>query len=623
MSKHNDNVAETQAEHERLRRVNKIPDMENLFRQAGEDGGEKAGNGFIWKLLKRDWKAIVASLLFVLQSAPMWMLPVIISDVVDLITYRPDNFVMRMVIDAVIMFVLLLQNVPTTMWRSSIMNKATRRTTAQVKSAVVRKLQRLSITYHKEIEEGRIQSKLLRDIDGIELYYRTLLNGFIPNLISALVSIIIAIVKSPIVMLFFVAVVPINVVCVRCFRKPINKDSYLFRKENEKLSSKLTTTLQMMTLTKAHGLAATEENAVGQKIDSVTKAGLKLDRTQAQFFSMMWVANQFLAVVCLFFCVTLAVKGWITTGEVLLFQSLFSTITNSVLALLNVYPTMVTGAESVRSLSEIMCAGDIERDVGSLSITKIYGNVDFDSVCYRYPGEEKDVISDFQLHVKKGERIALVGASGSGKSTIMNLIIGLLSPTQGRIYIDGQPLDEIPMQEYRHFISVVPQNSILFSGTIRENITYGLEHYSEAELQKAVCDANIDEFLCLLPNGLDSQVGEHGDKLSGGQKQRISIARALIRNPKILILDEATSALDNLSEYHVQKAIDRLVEERTTFIVAHRLSTIRNADRIVVMEEGKMVEVGTYTELMALGGRFCELERLSRIREEQIRRELE
>lgn len=210
------------------------------------------------------------------------------------------------------------------------------------------------------------------------------------------------------------------------------------------------------------------------------------------------------------------------------------------------------------------------------------------------------------------------GLVGFGKSTIINLLIGLLEPTQGHILVDGVPLDEISRQTYRHFISVVPQNSILFSGTIRENITYGLNNYSEEELQKAVADADISEFLPSLPGGLDAQVGEHGDKLSGGQKQRICIARALIRNPRILIMDEATSALDNVAEYHVQKAVNRLVKARTTFIVAHRLSTIRNADRIVVMENGIAVEIGSYEELMQKGGRFCELERLSRIREESV-----
>ena len=201
----------------------------------------------------------------------------------------------------------------------------------------------------------------------------------------------------------------------------------------------------------------------------------------------------------------------------------------------------------------------------------------------------------------------------------MNLIIGLLSATSGEIVVDGIPLSQMPMQAYRRYLSVVPQNSILFSGTLKENITYGLSSYSEEQLRSAVQDACIDEFLPSLPDGLDSQVGERGEKLSGGQKQRVSIARALIRNPSILILDEATSALDNVSEYQVQKAIDKLLHQRTTFIVAHRLSTIRNADRIVVMDDGEMVEVGTYEQLMEKGGKFAELEKLSRIREEQAK----
>ena len=610
--------AEEKQQHERIKRINKLPDLEWLFRREGKK--KSGGDGFLVKLLRKNWLTVLYStLLYVLQASPAWFTPVVTSDVINMITLQPDGFMLRIVLDGVILAVLLLQNAPTTMWRSIVTDKFIRTTTAEMKSGVVRKLQRLSITYHKEMEEGRIQSKFLRDIDNMEGYYRTFMSSFIPNIVGTLVSAGIALYKSPIVALFFVAVIPLNVLLIMLFRKRIRKDNSVYRKENENLSSKLTTTLQMLTLTKAHGLVDVENVEISERIDSVKQAGLKLDRTHAWFGSVGWVSSHLLSATCLFFCVFLALRNYIMPGDVFLFQSLFGSISASILTLVNLYPALTSGREAVRSLSEIVCAADIERDEGKGPIGNIKGRVDFCHVSYHYPNEEKMVVKDLDLHVKAGERIAVVGSSGSGKSTVMNLIIGLLSPTDGQILVDGKPLTEMPMQAYRHFLSVVPQNSILFSGTIRENITYGLKRYTEEELQRAIEDADVTEFLPSLPNGLDSQVGEHGDKLSGGQKQRVSIARALIRNPKILIMDEATSALDNVAEYHVQKAIDRLVQERTTFIVAHRLSTIRNADRIVVMEDGRMVEVGTYDELMALNGRFCELERLSRIREEQVR----
>jgi len=193
----------------------------------------------------------------------------------------------------------------------------------------------------------------------------------------------------------------------------------------------------------------------------------------------------------------------------------------------------------------------------------------------------------------------------------MNMIIGFLKPTGGSLKIDGKPIDALNLTNYRHFLSVVPQNSILFTGSIRENITYGLTNVSEERLQEVVHLANIDEFTDKLPHGLHTQVGENGANLSGGQKQRIAIARALIRDPKILILDEATSALDNISEYHVQTAINHLIQGKTTFVVAHRLSTIRNADKIVVMDGGRCVETGTFEELMAKKGTFYQLKSLN------------
>lgn len=615
----NDDKVKQNAEKKERHENNKIPDFEDFFKSDGKGKGLDLGKGFMRRLLKQDRRPVLwSSFLYLFQNAPVWALPLITSDVIDLITDRPENLAMRLLIDAVICVVLLVQNVPVTMLRLKILNETIRSRSAQMKQAVMRKLQKLSITYHREIEEGAIQSKILRDMENAENYYKTIVTHFTQLLIGTIVSAVIAVCKSPIAAAFFVVIIPTYVIVSRAFSSHLKKYSGEVRRDNERLSAKLTTSLQMMTLTKSHGLADVEGESVNQKIDAVTRSGLKLDKTNASFGSVSWVVSQSFSLLCLAFCVVLALNGVMSVGEVILFQSLFSTISASVLTLIAVYPSFVTGNEALGSIAEIMRSDDVEKDENRIKMNDLKGDVEFENVCYRYPDSDKLVVDDFSLKVKKGETIAIVGASGSGKSSVMNLLVGLLSPTSGDIRVDGVSLSEVSMSSYRKFISVVPQNSILFSGTIRENITYGLNSYSEERFNQTIEDANITEFLDQLPNGVDSQVGERGDKLSGGQKQRVSIARALIRDPKILILDEATSALDNVSEYCVQKAIDKLIDERTTFVVAHRLSTIRNADRIVVMEEGKIVESGSYESLMEKKGKFYDLERKSRIREEEV-----
>ena len=593
----------------------KLPEYDYIFR-SGEGKGKKSG--YLFRLIRHDWwRHIYATFVYLLQALPVWVMPLVVSDVIDLVTYRPDGFVGRIVLDAVLFFLTVGINIPMTMWRSSIVNGMLRNNLAALRGSVVRKLQRLAITYHKEMEGGAIQSKFLRDVDTAGGYYGTFNQGLIPALINVLVSIGIALYKSPWVTLFFVCVIPFNIINIIFFRRTMRSIHKEFRRENEKMSTKMTTLLTMLPLSKAHGLEDYEGDSVQESIDSVKTVGLKLDRTYAKFGSMMFVVRNSLSGLCLFFCVLLAVYGKITAGDVALFYSLFSSINNSIATLVNIYPQFVAGRDAVNSLSEIMNADDMESASGRIEKPFFKGAVEFENVSYHYPKEEKEVVRNFNLNVKEGECIAIVGSSGSGKSTVINLLIGLIDPTSGAVKIDGIPLTEISKKNYRQFISVVPQNSILFSGTIRENITYGMRRYSEKELQQAVEDADVNEFLPSFPKGLETMVGEHGDKLSGGQRQRICIARALIRNPRILILDEATSALDNMAEYYVQKAVNREVKKRTTFIVAHRLSTIRHADRIVVMENGEIVEVGTYEELSALGGKFSELERLSKIRESE------
>ena len=335
---------------------------------------------FLSKLFQRDvWKLVYTTLIYFLQHAPAYLMPLITSEVIDLITYRPPNFLRDIVFYAVFSAVLIIQNVPTTIWRSKIIYKWIRNVSAEIKSGVIRKLSRLSITYHKEIEEGKIQSKFLRDIEKVESYYINILLAFIPCLFATVIAIVISLVKSPIVTLFFLVVVPINLLLARLFSRRIRKESRNFREENEKLSAKMTTSLQMLTLTKAHGLVQTEEQALEKRIDSVARAGFRVDMTVARFGSMTWVCSQFLSAVCLFFCAYLAYKNVITLGEVVLFQSLFSSINGNVSSLINLFPSIINGREAVHSLSEIICADELEHDEGKRKVGRIKGKIDFDS----------------------------------------------------------------------------------------------------------------------------------------------------------------------------------------------------------------------------------------------------
>ena len=265
----------------------------------------------------------------------------------------------------------------------------------------------------------------------------------------------------------------------------------------------------------------------------------------------------------------------------------------------------ITAANSVFSVMD----APAERDAGGSSLSDIQGQLEFDQVTFRYNDEEEQaVLDDISFKIKPGDRVALVGPSGSGKSTITNLMLRFYQPQQGVISLDGQDINEIALKDLRNQVALVSQETTLFDDTIGRNIMYGmLDEYDEPRLQAAIKAAHVDEFIQDLPLGLDTLVGEHGLRLSGGQRQRIAIARAIYKNAPILILDEATSALDNKSERYVQDALETLMHERTSLVIAHRLSTIENADKIIVIERGKIVEHGSHKQLLRRAGVYAEL----------------
>jgi len=253
-------------------------------------------------------------------------------------------------------------------------------------------------------------------------------------------------------------------------------------------------------------------------------------------------------------------------------------------------------------------SGDLERNAGKALVSEVAGAVRFEHVGFAYDdAPDEHAIEDFSLDVVPGETVALVGPSGSGKSTVLNLVIGFLKPTTGQILLDGRDVTGLDLRSYRRHLAVVPQESLLFEGSVRANVTYGSPELTDAAVRAALRDANALDFVEQM-GGLDAVIGERGARLSGGQRQRIAIARALVRDPRVLVLDEATSALDTASERLVQEALARLMHGRTTFVVAHRLSTIQGADRIAVMRAGRLVEIGSHAELMAADGAYAALQ---------------
>lgn len=302
-------------------------------------------------------------------------------------------------------------------------------------------------------------------------------------------------------------------------------------------------------------------------------------------------------------------QGQLTLGEFVTFLAAMLLVLQPLKRLAGINTSVVGMSVAAESIFQTLDE-PLEEETGSTELKDVKGAVTFDHVSLRYPGAERDAVHDFCLDVKPGESIALVGLSGSGKTSLVNMIPRFWNPTTGRILIDGTDTKDVTLASLREQIAIVSQDVVLFDGTIRENIAYAMPDASDEAIRQAVDAAALSDFIASLPQGLDTPVGEAGSRLSGGQKQRISIARALLRNTPILILDEATSALDSESEAAIQAALERLMKNRTTFIVAHRLSTIRSASRIVVMNDGLVQEIGTHDELLARDGAYAHLSKL-------------
>lgn len=574
-----------------------------------------AENGSFFKnvfyLCKGYYKDIVITVIFcTLQLSVLLFLPIATANIINaLVDNQPNKFDL-ILLNAGIAGFLLAINYPLQIIYQKRLDYLTRSIEAKLRGSIVRKLQRLNIAFSKQMPSGKIQSKLMRDVDSIRASIIHVIRWGTHIVVNLVTIITVILIKGCWQLLvFFVCCIPI-LILISSLRKGMREKNRAYRIEMEKTTSKVVDMVDLIPVTKAHSVEDYEIKKMSKLLNRTAKSGYEIDYANSKFNTAVWLVVQCINVLCLLFIVFMAYKGYIKIGDITLYQTYFSRLLDNANSVLSFLPAIIAGAEAINSVAEILKSDQVEDNENKIKMKDLHGEYVFEDVGFKYDDDDQTILNGLSLKVNPGETIAFVGESGSGKSTAINLVTGFYFPTLGALKIDGVSIKDIDLQSYRQHIAVVPQNSVLFSGTVRENITYGLPNTNEEFLQKIIDLACLRDVIDNLPKGLDTFVGEHGYNLSGGQRQRISIARALIRNPKVIIFDEATSALDTVSEKHIQTAIENLSKDKTTFIVAHRLSTIKNADKIAVIDNGKCIEFGTYEELIAKKGAFYKFRQL-------------
>jgi ATP-binding cassette subfamily B protein len=537
---------------------------------------------------------LLAMLTYLFKASPLWILPVVTANIIDVIAHRSEGGMRSLWINAAVGTFAIVQNIPSAMFYVNYLSRAVRNVETRLRSALVRRFQMLSIGYHNRANAATLQTKVLRDVESVEQLSRQLIDTGELAVVSIVFALVVTAIKMPWFLPVFLLFMPVVWLIRKFMAGRLQAHNENLRKEIEGMNSLVAGMIHMIPITRAHAAEAEAVARVENQFGNVRTAARSLDRVGGLFGAVGWVALMLFNLGGLTLGAWLSYTGVLplTPGDLVLIAGFFNMIMTAVLQLNAMLPVISRGFDGLRSIGEVLECPDIENNRGKKPLAQVRGEFVFEHVRFVYDtgSEAAPALRDLSFRVPAGEAVGIVGPSGSGKSTLANLITGFYRPTSGRILLDGVDLNAIDLRTYRQHVAIVSQQTILFSGTLRENIVYGTRDVTEAELQRAVADANALEFIRELPRGLDTELGAGGVQLSGGQRQRIAIARALLRNPRVLILDEATSALDANSEAVVQEALERLMAGRTTFIIAHRLAVLRRAGQILTLDKGALAE---------------------------------
>ncbi len=559
-------------------------------------------NGIYRFMFPYRWNFVLGMLCLFASSVVMLAFPELTGNLVDSSTGKSGAGFKNIDEIAIILISILSVQTIFSFARIYFFSQVSERSMADIRTALYKKYLELPLTFYDKNRTGDMMSRMTADVALLQDSFSITLAEFFRQIIVLVVGLVLLFYKNYQLTFFMLSIVPLLVVAAMFFGRKIKGMSKSTQDELAKTNVIVEETLQTISVVKAYTNELFELGRYRRTQESVVKMALKTANFRGLFVSFIIFVIFGSIVAVLWYGATLIERNELLIGELVTFIIYTMFIAGSIGGLGDIYSQIQKAIGASERIMHILGEASEPTSTAanvSVPIPKQIERIVYDKVSFTYPTRvDVPIFKELSFSIAAGEKIALVGYSGAGKSTIVQLLMRFYGLESGKIWLNGSDIQDFDMTEFRNLIGIVPQEVILFGGTIRENIAYARTNATDAEILEAARQANALSFIESFPEGLDTLVGERGVKLSGGQKQRVAIARAILKDPKILILDEATSSLDAESEHLVQDALDELMKNRTTIIIAHRLATVRKADRIYVLEKGQIVETGTHENLL-------------------------